>query len=70
MDHEYEKQVLSDVYDILDSSGLELAMQGHILASILVANAQADGVPLNELITFFATKATILYSKEGSTNAK
>ena len=70
MDHEYERQVLSDVYDILDSSGLELAMQGHILASILVANAQADGVPLNELITFFATKATILYSKEGSTNAK
>ena len=69
MDHEYEKQVLSDVYDILDSSGLELAMQGHILASILVANAQADGVPLNELITFFATKATILYSKESS-NAK
>jgi hypothetical protein len=70
MDHEHERQVLSDVYDILDSSGLELAMQGHILASILVANAQADGVPLNELITFFATKATILYSKEGSTNAK
>lgn len=70
MDHEHERQVLSDVYDILDASGLELAMQGHILASILVANAQADGVPLNELITFFATKATILYSKEGSTNAK
>ena len=70
MDHEYEKQVLSDVYDILDSSGLELAMQGHILTSILIANAQADGVPLNELITFFATRATILYSKEGSTNAK
>lgn len=69
MDHEYEKQVLSDVYDILDSSGLELAMQGHILTSILIANAQADGVPLNELITFFATKATILYSKESS-NAK
>lgn len=69
MDHEHERQVLSDVYDILDSSGLELSMQGHILASILVANAQADGVPLNELITFFATKATILYSKESS-NAK
>ena len=67
MDH--ERQVLSDVYDILDSSGLELAMQGHILASILVANAQADGVPLKELITFFATRATILYSKESS-NAK
>ena len=70
MEYEHERQVLSDVYDILDSSGLELAMQGHILASILVANAQADGVPLNELITFFATKATLLYSKEGSTNAK
>ena len=69
MDHEHERQVLSDVYDILDSSGLELAMQGHILTSILIANAQADGVPLNELITFFATKATILYSKESS-NAK
>ena len=70
MGYEHERQVLSDVYDILDSSGLELAMQGNILASILVANAQADRVPLNELITFFATKATILYSKEGSTNAK
>lgn len=70
MDYEYEKQVLSEVFDLLDSSGLELSMQGHILASILAANAQADGVPLNELITFFATKATILYSKEGSTNAK
>ena len=69
MDHEYEKQVLSDVYDILDSSGLELSMQGDILTSILIANAQADGVPLNELITFFATRATILYSKESS-NAK
>ena len=69
MDHEHERQVLSDVYDILDSSGLELAMQGHILTSILIANAQADGVPLNELITFFATKATILYSRESS-NAK
>ena len=69
MDYEHERQVLSDVYDILDSSGLELSMQGHILASILVANAQADGVPLNELITFFATRATILYSKESS-NAK
>ena len=69
MDYEYEKQVLTEIYDILDSSGLELSMQGHILASILVANAQADGVPLNELITFFATKATILYSKESS-NAK
>ena len=67
---EYEKQVLSEIYDLLDSSGLELAMQGNILASILAANAQADGVPLNELITFFATRATILYSKEGSTNAK
>ena len=70
MDYEHEKQVLTEIYDILDSSGLELSMQGHILASILAANAQADGVPLNELITFFATKATILYSKEGSTNAK
>ena len=70
MDYEYEKQVLSEVYDLLERSGLEPSMQGHILASILVANAQADGVPLNELITFFATKATILYSKEGSTNAK
>ena len=70
MEYEHERQVLSEIYDLLDSSGLELAMQGNILASILVANAQADGVPLNELITFFATKATILYSKEGSTNAK
>ena len=69
MDYEYEKQVLSEVYDLLERSGLELSMQGDILASILVANAQADGVPLNELITFFATKATILYSKESS-NAK
>ncbi len=67
---EFEKQVLTEIYDILDSSGLELSMQGNILASILIANAQADGVSLNELITFFATKATILYSKEGSTNAK
>ena len=70
MEYEHERQVLSEIYDLLDSSGLELAMQGNILASILAANAQADGVPLNELITFFATKATILYSKEGSTNAK
>ena len=70
MGHEHEKQVLTEIYDILDSSGLELSMQGNILASILIANAQADGVSLNELITFFATKATILYSKEGSTNAK
>lgn len=67
---EFEKQVLTEIYDILDSSGLELSMQGNILASLLIANAQADRVPLNELITFFATKATILYSKEGSTNAK
>ena len=66
---EFEKQVLSDIYDLLDASGLELSMQGNILASLLIANAQADGVPLNELITFFATKATILYSKESS-NAK
>ena len=70
MEYEHERQVLSEIYDLLERSGLELAMQGYILASILVANAQADGVPLNELITFFATKATILYSKEGSTNAK
>ena len=70
MGHEYEKQVLSEIYDLLDASGLGLSMQGDILTSILIANAQADGVPLNELITFFATKATILYSKEGSTNAK
>jgi hypothetical protein len=70
MEYEHERQVLSEIHDLLDASGLELAMQGNILASILVANAQADGVPLNELITFFATKATILYSKEGSTNAK
>ena len=69
MEYEHERQVLSEIYDLLDSSGLELAMQGNILASILAANAQADGVPLNELITFFATKATILYSKESS-NAK
>lgn len=70
MEYEHERQVLSEIHDLLDASGIELAMQGNILASILVANAQADGVPLNELITFFATKATILYSKEGSTNAK
>ena len=70
MNYEHERQVLSEIYDLLESSGLELSMQGNILASILAANAQADGVPLNELITFFATKATILYSKEGSTNAK
>ena len=70
MDYDYEKQVLSEVYDLLDRSGLELSMQGDIIASILVTFAKADGVPLNELITFFATKATILYSKEGSTNAK
>ena len=66
---EFEKQVLTEIYEILDSSGLELSMQGNILASLLIANAEADGVPLNELITFFATKATILYSKESS-NAK
>lgn len=69
MGHEHEKQVLTEIYDILDSSGLELSMQGDIIASILVTFAKADGVPLNELITFFATKATILYSKESS-NAK
>ena len=66
---EFEKQVLSEIYDLLDASGLELSMHGNILASLLIANAQADRVPLNELITFFATKATILYSKESS-NAK
>lgn len=69
MGHEHEKQVLTEIYDILDSSGLELSMQGDIIASILVTFAKADGVPLNELITFFATRATILYSKESS-NAK
>ena len=69
MEYEHERQVLSEIYDLLDSSGLELSMQGEIITSILVASAQADGVPLNELITFFATRATILYSKESS-NAK
>ena len=69
MEYEHERQVLSEIHDLLDASGLELSMQGNILASILIANAQADGVSLNELITFFATKATILYSKESS-NAK
>ena len=70
MEYEHERQVLSEIYDLLESSGLDSAAQAHILASILAANAQADGLALNDLITFFATKATILYSKEGSTNAK
>ena len=69
MDYDYEKQVLREIYDLLDASGLGLSMQGDIIASILVTKAKADGVPLNELITFFATRATILYSKESS-NAK
>ena len=67
---EKERRVLSEIYDILDSNGIGLDMQVHILASIICANAQADGVSLNDLISFFSTKATLLYSNEGSKHAK
>lgn len=67
---ELEQQVLDDVFNVLESSGLDSAAQAHILASILAANAQADGLTLNDFISFVATKAAILYAKEGSNNAK